>query len=494
LPKGDSAWLLRKAIERIIQQISVLETNIGSSTTGNSANTQIIFNDAGTLRGDAGLTYNKTTDLLSVGAATITGNLTVNGSYIACGSNSYIRTDAANLFSIQTGSLGFRVMNAGNSALFYGIDSASTSTWYDGAGGTRMTLNSTGLAVGTTAQYARFTATGSNSTGIANIQNSPFASNANTNLSCYIGHDGTANRPFIQAATGNAGSAFDLLIQPYGGNVGVGVTPSAWQSTIYKVLEFSRGVSLSGQTDAASMELTCNAYIDSAFSWIYKTTAAATHYRQFNGAHQWHNAPSGTAGNAITFTQAMTLDASGNLLVGKTAGYGSGEANTLQLKSFLVFGPDDTGSASNRNWINGANGSAAGSLDWVISSANNNWPNFAYRMQLTSAGALNNTTGTYGTISDLRLKENISDARNYLADLLKLRVVKYSLKEESSAVATKLGFIAQEVEQVFPNLVEKSDKEYEGGEGIRTVKTTVLIPMLLKAIQELTARVEALEA
>jgi hypothetical protein len=190
----------------------------------------------------------------------------------------------------------------------------------------------------------------------------------------------------------------------------------------------------------------------------------------------------------------MTLDASGNLLVGKTAGYGSGEANTLQLKSFLVFGPDDTGSASNRNWINGANGSAAGSLDWVISSANNNWPNFAYRMQLTSAGALNNTTGTYGTISDLRLKENISDARNYLADLLKLRVVKYSLKEESSAVATKLGFIAQEVEQVFPNLVEKSDKEYEGGEGIRTVKTTVLIPMLLKAIQELTARVEALEA
>ena len=77
LPKGDSAWLLRKAIERIMQQISVLETNIGSSTTGNSANTQIIFNDAGTLRGDAGLTYNKTTDTLTAGAATITGDLTV---------------------------------------------------------------------------------------------------------------------------------------------------------------------------------------------------------------------------------------------------------------------------------------------------------------------------------------------------------------------------------------------------------------------------------
>jgi hypothetical protein len=83
LPKGDSAWLFRKAIERIMQQVSVLETNIGSSTTGNSADTQIIFNDAGTLRGDTGLVYNKTTDALTVaglvtaGSATITGAATV---------------------------------------------------------------------------------------------------------------------------------------------------------------------------------------------------------------------------------------------------------------------------------------------------------------------------------------------------------------------------------------------------------------------------------
>jgi hypothetical protein len=76
LPNGDSAWLLRKAIERIMQQVSVLETNIGASTTANSSNTQIIFNDNGTLRGDAGLTYNATTDTLTVGNATITGDLT----------------------------------------------------------------------------------------------------------------------------------------------------------------------------------------------------------------------------------------------------------------------------------------------------------------------------------------------------------------------------------------------------------------------------------
>jgi len=80
LPKGDSAWLLRKAIERIIDQVSVLETNIGSSTTGNSANNQIIFNDDGTLRGDAGLTFNKITDTIS------TARITTSGDAIVCSS------------------------------------------------------------------------------------------------------------------------------------------------------------------------------------------------------------------------------------------------------------------------------------------------------------------------------------------------------------------------------------------------------------------------
>lgn len=99
------------------------------------------------------------------------------------------------------------------------------------------------------------------------------------------------------------------------GNLGLGVTPSAWAS-VYKTIEFPNGVSLHGQTDAPSMELTANAFINSSFVWTYKTTAAASHYRQFDGKHLWFNAPSGTAGNAITFTQAMTLDASGNLLLG----------------------------------------------------------------------------------------------------------------------------------------------------------------------------------
>jgi len=284
------------------------------------------------------------------------------------------------------------------------------------------------------------------------------------------------------------------LILDASSNLGLGVTPAAWISAV-KGFQIGAYGAIGGSS--ANMNMLGNLY-SSASGTAYLGNGYGTMLQMTSGQYVFYQAGNNTSGAGVlvpALTQAMTLDTSGNLLVGKTANYGtgSGESNYIQVKSGVVYAADNIGSASNRNWTVSPNGSSAGALDWTISSTNNNWPNFAYRMQLTSAGALNNTTGTYGTISDLRLKENISDARNYLADLLKLRVVKYSLKEEASAVATKLGFIAQEVEQVFPNLVEQSDKEYEGAEGIRSVKTSILIPMLLKAIQELTARVQTLE-
>jgi hypothetical protein len=101
------------------------------------------------------------------------------------------------------------------------------------------------------------------------------------------------------------------------GNLGLGVTPSAWWSSA-RVLELPNGVSLWANTGVSSMSLTANAFVNSSVSWIYKISAQATRYDQYQGQHQWYNAPSGTAGNAITFTQAMTLDASGNLGIGTT--------------------------------------------------------------------------------------------------------------------------------------------------------------------------------
>jgi hypothetical protein len=97
-------------------------------------------------------------------------------------------------------------------------------------------------------------------------------------------------------------------------------------------------------------------------------------------------------------------------------------------------------------------------------------------------GDVYNANGTYGTISDVRVKENIIDARNYTEDLMKLRVVKYSLKKDKETEPTHLGFIAQEFEQVFPKMVATS--EHGDIKDFKAIKTSVLIPMLVKAIQE----------
>jgi hypothetical protein len=106
------------------------------------------------------------------------------------------------------------------------------------------------------------------------------------------------------------------------GNLGLGVTPSAWFS-IYKALQIgSYGASIAGQTNDQALSLWSNAYPNASNVDTYVASSSATKYRTENGTHKWYNAPSGTAGNAITFTQAMTLDASGNLLLGTTSGSG----------------------------------------------------------------------------------------------------------------------------------------------------------------------------
>jgi len=99
------------------------------------------------------------------------------------------------------------------------------------------------------------------------------------------------------------------------GNLGLGITPSAWVIGGAASALQVKNASLYG--DGASAITSSNCFFNA--SWKYIATAAASQYEQSTGAHKWYNAPSGTAGNAITFTQAMTLDASGNLGIGTTS-------------------------------------------------------------------------------------------------------------------------------------------------------------------------------
>jgi hypothetical protein len=136
----------------------------------------------------------------------------------------------------------------------------------------------------------------------------------------------------ISADTGNAYAdsniSFDidgnvLATIDASGNVGIGVTPSAWYSTAKAIEIGALGNSVYGN-GGASIHLTSNAYYSAVSTWKYGITgSAAGRYELTDGISMWFTAPSGTAGNAITFTQAMTLNASGGLQTLNTIGVGN---------------------------------------------------------------------------------------------------------------------------------------------------------------------------
>ncbi len=125
------------------------------------------------------------------------------------------------------------------------------------------------------------------------------------------------------------------------------------------------------------------------------------------------------------------------------------------------------------------------------------------RFIVYSNGNVVNRNGSYGTISDAKNKENIVDATPKLDDVMQLKVRNFNFKTDPDL--KQIGFVAQEFEEVFPAMVEDTaemgDDGKPTGETTKAIKTTVLIPILVKAIQEqqeiieeLKARIETLEA
>jgi hypothetical protein len=125
------------------------------------------------------------------------------------------------------------------------------------------------------------------------------------------------------------------------------------------------------------------------------------------------------------------------------------------------------------------------------------------KLQIVGNGFVYNINNSYQGLSDCRLKENIVTSGPKLDDLLKVRVVNYNLKDSDN---TKyIGVLAQELEEVFPNLVtelEPSPKDIEDGRTIKykAVNYSSFDAILIKSLQEqnailnnITKRIEALE-
>jgi hypothetical protein len=120
----------------------------------------------------------------------------------------------------------------------------------------------------------------------------------------------------------------------------------------------------------------------------------------------------------------------------------------------------------------------------------------AARFQVLDSGNVQNTNNSYGALSDIKLKENIVDATPKLEKLMDVKVRNYNLKSDQTH--KQIGFIAQELEQVFPALVEEfADKDGDGkdlGTKTKAIKYSVFVPILVKAIQEQQAMITELKA
>jgi len=292
------------------------------------------------------------------------------------------------------------------------------------------------------------------------------------------------------------------------GNVGIGVVPSAWgQSGTLQAVQI-KSTSLAGSGT--------NAYWGS--NWYgggfdkYIENGAASLAVQTGGQHIWYGAASGTADNAISFSERMRIDASGNLLVGTTStqGYFDGKLNVagrIHVK---------------------ANASAQGSLYYAWtdqSSGSGTLFTFGYGSSFSSVGTIttNGTSTAYNTSSDYRLKEDVQPMVGASDRLMALKPVNFAWKADGSRVD---GFIAHEAQEVVPEAVTGSKdavrtEEYEVTPAVEAtyddegnvlteavpavmgtrevpeyqgIDQSKLVPLLTAALQEALTKIEALEA
>jgi len=334
--------------------------------------------------------------------------------------------------------------------------------------------------------------------------------------------DGSAATPAIRGTDANTGIFFpaadtigfseggaEVARFDSSGNFGLGVTPSAWSSS-FKVLQLANGTSLSNNGQTSYYQLGANNYFDGSNYRYIASNFAGFHRFSNLGAYEWQIASSGTAGNAITFTQAMTLDASGNFGIGTaspsdrldvrfasgtgTVKFGVTSSNNVKIYNtagdIRLLSSDASSDVlldSQRNVIFNTGNSerarinSSGQLLWGTTSTFGNYLANFYSADLNTTnngiavknntnntngiffscinylgnviGSINqnaSTTVQYSTSSDYRLKEDIQPMTGALEKVALLKPVIYKWKTDGSAGQ---GFIAHELAEVVPDAV-----------------------------------------
>ena len=186
---------------------------------------------------------------------------------------------------------------------------------------------------------------------------------------------------------------------------------------------------------------------------------------QSGGVTTFSNAASGSAGAALTPVPRMTISAAGQLFLNVTAEVAAGYIASIKC--------------------------AAGTGGVIIqNSATTGVPLSFRNTSASQIGSVSttNTATAYNTSSDQRLKDNIADADDAGSKIDAIQVRKYDWKADGSH--QDYGMVAQELLEVAPEAVSVP----EDSEEMMGVDYSKLVPMMLKEIQSLRARIAALES
>ena len=257
-----------------------------------------------------------------------------------------------------------------------------------------MTFRTSGnVGIGTSSPGYKLSVNGSSSGVVANI-----GYNGDSGTGLYVGVNHSSDLVQLYATgTANKSMAFytgatEVMRYNTSGNLGLGVTPSAW-FTGSSVFQFGAtgAVWNNGSNNSAFSHNMRFTDVDAR----YLQTGFASYYAQNSGNHFWYNAPSGTAGNAISFTQAMTLDASSNLLVGGTSVYGATITSYATASRSGGLGIRNSAGTAAGGIYTGAAGSGSGSTDVYVEGAGllGFITNGSERARITSTGVLDIGTG-----------------------------------------------------------------------------------------------------
>jgi hypothetical protein len=455
--------------------------------------------------------------IFGAGAADIRmlSNLYVNSS----NQRIYANNGFAGEYQIGDGGHYFKVAasgTAGNAISFTNaltIANSGAATFTGALSGTSATFSGNIITTGASAEIMANGSGSSNSVGgssrftILDSSNSRgwiLQQNASYNLSFWHNNSGWSN---VINFTPTGAATFSS-------NVGIGVTPSAWSTTNFptKAIQFSSGAIYS--TDTIRMRLGQNVFVNENGS-SYINNGAAALYGLTDGAHAWFVASSGTAGNTISFTQAMTITNGGNVGIGTSSPSailsveGSYTDNVINLRNNDVNYYSAIGYKDNSGTIKFAAGYAnssnstilAGkaylytpeSTDLVIATGGLN-----ERMRITSGGELLINTTTDSGAYYLQVNGSVYASAYYESSDIRLKnILSTKASDNFSAIEFNWkdgrddkkhwGYAAQDVMKYIPDAIEVNN------DGMMTVNYneahTWKIAQLEKEILELKAKI-----